>query len=167
MNICLRSSLFGWATVSLLCLTSQAATISDMANFAATQVPFTDATVTLDKFNPALGTLIKVTLEIEAMSVGHSIAWDNETTNSASVDLGIGAEVNATGPSALVATAIPVQVSSMSGVSADNDAAADFLGSDSFGVSGGSPTDSGSVMSTEPVVLAAYTGLGETFEDHL
>ena len=141
-----------------------AAMIMDSANFGPSAVPVIGAKVTLDKFDPALGTLTKVTLQLDASASGGSIVWDNEALISTDVQLGIGAEVTATAPSGLVPVAVPLQLGSATDIDADNDGPADFIGTDSFSVVGGTGNDTDTKMSTAVAVLAAYTGAAATFD---
>lgn len=131
-------------------------------NFGPSTVGSADQTVSLPKFDPSLGTLTGVELTLDANTDSGSIAWDNEAGASSDIDLGIGAEVTATAPSALTLVAIPLQVGSTT-VDADNDGAADFIGTDAFTVTGGSGNDSDT---DNPGSFAAYiaTFSGEQFD---
>lgn len=145
--------------VAALATPSHAATISYFNIFGPTQVPFAAApATTLGQFDPALGTLQKVTLKLDVETSAGSIAWDNEAPVATDLTLGIGAEVTATGPAGLSAIAVPLQTDSATNVDADNDGRADFLGTDSFTVIGGTGSDSGtgSLM----FGLVPYIGLG-------
>jgi hypothetical protein len=139
---------------------ARAATIGDFDTFAATSVPFpASALATLSQFDPSLGTLTQVTLTLAATATDGSIAWDNEAPVMTDVSLGIGAQVTAVGPAALTAMAVPLQIDSATGIEADGDGAADFIGPDSFTVFvGGSGSDSGS--SSLAAGLAPFVGLG-------
>lgn len=153
------------AIVAMTAVSAQAASVSYNTNYGPTSVSSAPFNVQLPKFDPSLGTLVKVTLTLDANTDSGSIAWDNEGAVGGTVDLGIGAEVTATAPSALTAVAVPLQVGNAT-VDADNDVAADFIGTDSFSVTGGSGSDSDTDMSTLPAVLTAYTAafLGEQFD---
>ena len=75
-----------------------AATISFDDTFGPLAVPFpATALATLSLFDPALGTLTKVTLTLDADTSAGSIAFDNEALIATDVTLGIGAEVTAAG----------------------------------------------------------------------
>ena len=143
---------------------AHAATISFDDAFGPEPVPG-EVTASLFKFDPALGTLTLVELSLDANTSAGSIAWDNEADIPTDVTLGIGAEVTATAPSALAAVAVPLQLGSALGIAADNDGAADFVGTDSFSVVGGIGNDTDSVSSGLAAVLLAYTATfaGETF----
>ncbi len=146
--------------VTLLVSASFASAMSVSYNtpFGPTATPAVPFGVTLPQFNPALGTLLSVTLQLDANTFAGSIDWDNEAAIPTDVTLGIGAEVTATAPSALAVIAVPLQLGSALGVAADNDGAADFIGTDSFSVSGGSGSDSDS--NTLSSGFASYIGTG-------
>lgn len=150
----------GLLSLSLLFATSAtAATISYFDTFGSTAVPFPAAPLaTLSLFDPALGTLTKVTLTLDASTSSGSIAWDNEAVVGTDITLGIGAEVTALGPGGLTAIAVPLQEDSATGIDADNDGAADFIGTDSFYVTGGIGNDSDSAALVSG--LAPYIGVG-------
>ena len=114
-------------------LAARAASIGFSDTFGPLAVPFpATALATLSLFDPALGTLTMVTLAIDASTSGGSISWDNEALIATDVTLGIGAEVTAVGLAGLTALAVPLQTGSAVGIDADNDGAADFVGTDSF-----------------------------------
>ena len=144
---------------------AHAATISFSDTFGPSAIAIPTTTIPLLKFDPALGTLTLVELSLDANTSAGSIAWDNEAAIPTDVTLGIGAEVTATAPSALAAVAVPLQLGSALGIAADNDGAADFVGTDAFSVVGGSGNDSDSDASGLAAVLLAYTATfaGETF----
>ena len=122
---------------------AKAATISFADAYPPLAVPFPASPLaTLSQFDPALGTLTKVTLTLDADTSGGTIAWDNESGLTTDVTLGIGATVTAVGLVGVTAVAIPLQIDSALGVDADNDGAADFVGTDSFSVTSGSGSDS-------------------------
>ena len=139
-----------------------ASTISFLDTYGPTAVPFPAAPLaTLPLFDPSQGTLTKVTLTLDANTSAGSIAWDNEADIPTDVTLGIGAAVTAVGLAGVTAIAIPLQLGSALGVAADNDGAADFVGTDSFSVVGGTGSDSD--MDMLVAGLAPYIGLG-TFD---
>ncbi len=139
-----------------------AATISFADTYGPLAVPFPASPLaTLSQFDPAQGTLTKVTLTLDANTSGGTINWDNEAGIATDVTLGIGATVTAVGLAGITAAALPLQVDSAVGIAADNDDAADFIGTDSFSVVGGSGSDSGTGMLTAG--LGVYIGLG-TFD---
>lgn len=141
---------------------AEASTISFADTYGPTAVPFPAAPLaTLSLFDPALGTLTKVTLTLDANTSAGAISWDNEAVIPTDVTLGIGAEVTAVGLAGITAIAIPLQLGSALGIDADNDAAADFVGTDSFTVLGGSGFDSD--FDELVAGLAVYVGLG-TFD---
>jgi len=135
-------------------------TIDYSDTFGPKNIPFTSTVVaSLPQFDPSIGTLISVTFELNAETSAGTIAWDNEAAVASDVDLGIGAEVTATALSGVAAVAVPLQLGSSS-VDADNDGAADYVGTDAFSVTGGTGSDSASDSTT---VVGAYIGTG-TFD---
>ena len=158
-------------TLVAIASTVNAATVSYDDTFGPSAVASPTIIVPLPKFDPALGTLTKVTLTLDAETSAGTIDWDNEAGVASDIDLGIGAEVTGTvpgSPSVLTVVAVPLQVGSGS-VDADNDAAADFIGSDAFSVSGGSGSDSDMDMTTAAPDLLFFTAsfLGETFNTEI
>ena len=139
--------------------TARAATISFVDTYGPVSVPFPVAALaTLSQFDPSLGTLTKVTLTLDAFTDAGTIRFDNEAGIATDATLGIGAEVTAIGLAGITAIAIPLQTNSVINLAADNDGAADFVGTDAFGVTGGSGFDSDSDMLIAG--LAPYIGLG-------
>jgi len=120
------------------------------------------AGVSLPKFDSSLGTLTQVTLTLDANIFAGEIFWDNEADVASDVTLGIGAEVTINAFGTLAAVAIPLQTGSSS-VDADTDGAADYVGTDSFQVTGGLGSDSDANSSTDAGVLPLFTGAG-TFD---
>lgn len=150
--------------VSICCLllagAANADTVSYSDTFGPANVPFSETAVaSLLEFDPSIGTLTKVTFELFANTSSGTIAWDNEALIASDVTLGIGAEVTAKALTALTAVAVPLQTGTSS-VDADNDGAADFIGTDSFSVTGGTGSDTDSVSTTVPAELALYIGTG-------
>ena len=79
---------------------AQAATISFADSYGPLAVPFPAAPLaTLSLFDPALGTLTKVTLTLDADTSAGTIAWDNEAPVSTDITLGdeFGHEENGAG----------------------------------------------------------------------
>ena len=155
-----RKFTLGLLSALLLCTTgANADTINFEGTYGPLAVPFPASPLaTLSLFDPALGTLTKVTLTLDAnISVG-MIAWDNEALVATDVTLGVGAVVTAVGLTGITMVAVPLFTGSASGIAADNDAAADFVGTDSFSVVGGSASASDSAELTAG--FGAYIGLG-------
>jgi hypothetical protein len=124
-------------------------------------VPDAGTTVSLPQFDEAsFGTLVGITLTLDATASAGSITWDNESDVATDVDLGIGGEVTAVAPSALTLVAVPLQMGSGIDISADNDGLPDFAGIDSYSVTGGTGVDSDSDTLTNPADFAPYKGLG-------
>jgi hypothetical protein len=121
------------------------------------------AGASLAKFDPSLGTLTQVTLILDANTFAGMIGWDNEATGASDVTLGVGAEVTINAFGTLATTAIPLQTGS-STVAADSDVAADYVGDDSFWVTGGLGSDNDSNSSTDAGILASFTGVGTFFD---
>jgi hypothetical protein len=164
----LRPTIIGLlALAALLALFAQgqpayAASISFADTYGPAAVPFSASPLaTLSQFDPAQGTLTKVTLTLDANTSGGTIVFDNEAGVATDVTLGIGAQVTAVGLAGITAVAIPLQVDSAVGIAADNDDAADFIGTDSFSVVSGSGSDSDTAILTAG--LGVYIGLG-TFD---
>ncbi len=120
------------------------------------------AGVSLPEFDSSLGTLTQVTLTLDANTFAGEIFWDNEAEVASDVTLGIGAEVTINAFGTLASVAIPLQTGS-STVTADTDVAADYVGTDSFNITGGLGSDSDANSSTDAGVLASFTGAG-TFD---
>jgi hypothetical protein len=127
-------------------------------------VPDAGTTVTLPQFDEAsFGTLIGITLTLDATASAGAVTWDNESTQVTDVDLGIGGEVTATAPSALTLIATPLQMGSALGVAADEAVESpdpDFAGVDSFSVTGGTGMDSDSDTLSNPADFTPYKGTG-------
>lgn len=155
---------FSALLVALVASSSSAVIITYDANYGPEAAAVAAHPVaSLPLFDPGLGTLQKVTLELDAETSAGSIAWDNEAQITSDITLGIGAEVTVSAMSLLTAIAVPLQTDSAVAIDADNDGAADFIGTDAFSVVGGTGIDSDSDMSTLPATLAAFTGVG-TFD---
>jgi hypothetical protein len=120
------------------------------------------AGASLSKFDSSLGTLTMVTLTLDSDTNVGVIGWDNEAGSASSVTLGIGAQVTITALSMLVVNTVPLQTGS-SLVTADNDGAPDYAGTDAFWVISVLGSDSDSTSSTNAAVLALFTGAG-TFD---
>jgi hypothetical protein len=138
---------------------ANAATVSFFQNFGPTSIGSPLFSVTLPKFNPALGTLTKVTLTLDGQTSGSTLEFDNEAGVGGTVGLQVGTTITATSAflSALVAT--PAQSTSGS-VIGDDDGAPDFVGADALVLTGGSGSDSDFNSSTSAPVLASVTGPG-------
>ena len=140
---------------------AQAATIGFSNGFGPAAVPLASTPMApLSLFDPALGTLTQVDLTLDADAFAGSIDWDNEAGIPTDVTLGIGAEVTVTTTFGDSVVAIPLQLGSALGIAADNDGAADFVGTDSFSVAGGIGNDVDSATLTAALDLANYTGIG-------
>jgi len=155
-----------FAVIAAVALLS-ASTPADAAIYSSVQDSETfslgignNTTIYLDKFDPTLGTLVSVTLTLDADASAGSITWDNEAANPSTVILGIGATVTATAPSSLTLVAVPLQQGSGS-VAADSDGDADFIGGDAFSVTGGTGSDSDTDSPASP--FTGYVGTGEQF----
>ena len=159
MKVGLRSTVLLAALMASLG-TARGAVVSYDAAFGPIPVPFPSTPlVSLPLFDPSLGTLVKVTLTLDAETFAGVISWDNEAGVMTDVTLGIGAEVTATGLAGVAATAVPLQTDTGLGIAADDDGAPDFVGADSFTVAGGVGVDSDSDELTG-VGVAPYVGLG-------
>ncbi len=152
----------GLLSAPLVCASAAtAATISFNTTFGPVAVPLAStALAPLSLFDPALGTLTEVKLTLDADAFAGSIAWDNEAGIPTDVTLGIGAEVMITTTFGNSVVVVPLQLGSAIGVAADNDGAADFIGTDSFSVVGGIGNDANDAVLTAALDLANYTGIG-------
>jgi len=153
-----------FAAVVVLALTAgaaHAAFIEDAVNYGPTAVPDAGTTVTLPQSDEAtLGTLLKVTLTLDATAQAGQIAWDNESAVITDVTLGVGGEVTATAPSALTLVAVPLQSGTGIGIAADNDGVADFIGTDAYAVTGGVGIDNDQDVITNAALFGPYKGVG-------
>ena len=66
---------------------ANAATVSFFQNFGPTSIGSPLFSVTLPKFNPALGTLTKVTLTLDGQTSGSTLEFDNEAGVGGTVGL--------------------------------------------------------------------------------
>jgi len=155
------TGLFAMTAIAVSGTLVSAAEVSYMANFGPTAISGATS-VNLPQFNPALGTLLGVTLELDANTSGGSIAWDNEALSQSDITLGIGAEVTAatsTTTTVLTTVATPLQIGNGT-VDADNDGAADFIGTDAFSTVAPAGNDSDSDSKTSPPDdLSEFVGL--------
>ena len=102
-------ALIGLAAVTLSLTGAHAATISLADPYGPLVVSFPASPLaTLAQFDPALGTLTKVTLTLDANTSAGTIGWDNEALVTTDVTLGIGAEVTAVGLAGITAVAVPL-----------------------------------------------------------
>ncbi len=134
--------------------------VADMVSYNVC-IPITNVgegmTVSLQKFNPSLGTLTGIQLLLDADASAGTITWDNESTAITTVDLGIGAKVTAIAPNTLTLIAIPLQTGSGSAAPDDETGAPDFAGDDSVTVTGGSGCDS-DTANPDAADFGLYTG---------
>ena len=98
---------------------AKAAIISFADTYGPINVPFAAAPLaTLSLFDPALGTLDKVTLTLDANTSAGTPIWDNEAAVPSNVTLSIGATVTAVGLAGITAVAVPLQTDSAVGIDA-------------------------------------------------
>ena len=120
----------------------------------------------LQKFDSSLGTLTYVSLTLNSTTYAGTLTWDNESAVVTDVELKIGAEVTASTLGGLLVTiATPLQAGSQSAVGADDDASPDFVGSDSFTLSGNTGNDIQTNGSSSASVLTAFTASGTEYFD--
>jgi len=160
-NTRLSGKLVG-GTLALVCLlagSAKAATVSYFFNYLPEGIPQVSHLVgTLPLFNPALGTLTQVDLDLTSNTSAGTIDWENLAGVPSDITLGIGASVTVQGQfGGLAATAVPMQIGN--GAVTAYDGVTDFSGTSSFSVAGGSGTDSGSGLLTGGAV-APYVGVG-------
>lgn len=109
------------------------------------------------EFNPALGTLTSVQVELDGTLFG-SIAGENLTPNPATILSDLSAQWDATLPGG---APFDLNLSqSYTDAVAAFDGAADLLGPDSFSHPNVTVTGSQSLLTSNPVDLATFTGLG-------
>lgn len=145
----------------------QAAITTESSTFTNVPIASPAFLITLNKFNPALGTLTSVEFKLEVTTSGSSLSFDNEATVAGTVTLNLGAQVKATTGSPLTTVAMVNPATSGTGsVTADDDGLSDFAGLDSFGISSGVLSDSDSVLRTTAPYLAQFTaaGMDTTFD---
>lgn len=112
----------------------------------------------LPQFNPALGTLESVVVEVTGFSIGGVNQIDNESaTDSGSATLTLGSSVTiVSGADTMTVVVLPSE-SVTGSVTTDTDVAPNFVGTDTLGISG---TTSQDTDSNSPVALAPYIGTG-------
>lgn len=148
----------GFTALALLSVTARGAVDPHSVPFGPTPVNSPQFSLVLPKFDSTLGTLTSVTFTLSATTSGGSFAFDNEGPGSGSVGLSFGVSAQAqTGIMLLTTVVDPLFTTTGSGnVAADNDGAPDFVGSDSFHISGnGSNTQS--VVQTASNYLTQFT----------
>ena len=148
------------ALVCLLAGSAKAATVSYNFSYGPEGIPQVSHLVgTLPLFDPSLGTLTQVKLDLTSNTSAGTIDWENHAGVPSDVTLGIGASVTVSGQfGGLAATAVPLQTGSGSVTAFDGNA--DFSGPDAFHVLGGTGTDSGSGLLTGGAVAPYNTGPG-------
>jgi hypothetical protein len=123
-----------------------------------------DPTVSVDQFDPSLGTLLSVKLELLSYAVNGSIEFDNESQTGGEVTLLVGGDVTATAPNALTVVTLPRQTHTGS-VGADDESGtgnADFAGSDWLPMPNSvTGFDSDSATLTNPALFTPYIGTGQ------
>ena len=153
-----------FAAVVALALTAgaaQAAFIEYTVPYGPNAVPDAGTNIAVQQFDETtFGTLLKVTLTLDATAQAGSITWDNESGVVTDVTLGIGGDVTAKAPSALTLVAVPLQTGTGLNIAADNDGAADFIGTDSYTLTGGVGTDSDQKEITNAALFTPYKGVG-------
>lgn len=106
--------------------------------------------VSLPQFDTSLGSLTSIDVVLSAQIGASTFAFDNEGV-AGNVTLSGGAELEASGPSSLVVVTTPTD-SITDPVDADNDGAADFVGTDSLELVYGMAMDSDVAM-----LMAGFT----------
>lgn len=162
-----RITALGFASFAMWAATAQGAIITDSATFGP-QAPGTPSfTVALDKFNPALGTLLSVTLVLDLRTAGSTFTFDNETAAPGPVTLtfAVGASATSGGPAVLSLNTQVLKTGTGSVLGDDlGDGSGDFTGPDSFSISGAGTAQSFTTQSAA-AFLSQYTAAvpGETF----
>jgi hypothetical protein len=111
----------------------------------------------LSQFDSELGTLQSVVVIITGFSLGGEISVDNEWSAAGKVQLQLGVDLVVTTPDWSELYFTPMQTSALTSLAADEDDDPDFLGADSFTLSGSTRSET---QYDNPVNLAAYTGSG-------
>jgi hypothetical protein len=155
-----KTTLSAFAAGSLLAVAAQGAIVTETASFGPVAIGTPSFTLPIQKFDPALGNLVSVNFALSTTTTGNSLTFDNESGVSGTVNLQIGANVTAkTGVSLITTVTAQPLKSGSGGVAADNDGAADFLGTDSFTISGGGSA-SNAVLNTTSNYLTQFTQQG-------
>lgn len=157
-----QNILAGAATLMLTTAASQAVLLEQTATFTNVPIASPSFDIALNKFNPALGTLISVEFKLEISTQGSSLTFDNEATVPGSVTLNLGAEVKAkTGVALITELMVNPMTSGTGAVTADNDPfPPNFSGTDSFSISSGVLSDSASILRNTAPFLAQFTATG-------
>ncbi|HUU90198.1 MAG TPA: choice-of-anchor E domain-containing protein, partial [Phycisphaerae bacterium] len=154
-----------FAAVVALALTAgaaQAAFIEYTVPYGPNAVPDAGTNIAVQQFDETtFGTLLKVTLTLDATAQAGSLTWDNESGVVTDVTLGIGGEITAAAPSALTLVAVPLQTGTGLNIAADDDGSPpDYAGADSYTLTGGVGTDSDQKEITDALLFAPYKGIG-------
>ncbi len=157
----------GFALLLCLGISSQGAVITDTVTFGSRSSGAPAFTLALDKFDPSLGTLTSVTLVLEATTCGTTFIFDNESSGSGTVTLQIGSTVTATTLLGISTTVEAKPMLTGTGTvkkDSSRDGQGDFLGKDSFKISGGASA-SNSTTEIETGILSQFNAgaPGETF----
>ena len=156
-----------FAALVLFGVAAHGAIVTDSATFGPLPPGVPSFTVSLDKFDPTLGTLQSVTLVLDLRTAGSSFTFDNETASPGPVTLTFAVTSSATtgGPAVLsVNTTVSKSGSGMVAADELGDGSGDFAGPDSFTLSGVGMANNFTTQSG-PGFLTQYTATvpGETF----
>jgi len=147
--------------LSSIALNANAATTVQMGTITNGPVPSASFPLTtpftFNQFDPSVGTLTSVTLTIAA-EASADVIGDNESGNDATFTASLNGSVSATIPAFINAVAVLSQSAGPVGVDADNDVAADFIGTDAndFGTIASANSDSDFATTG----LTAFIGTG-------
>jgi hypothetical protein len=156
----IRNCKLGLSTVLVLILVGQsgAATVSYGPTSVGPLSAGSAGIFTLSQFDPALGTLNSVFVEIIGNSFGGANTLDNESTFAGTAALSIGTNITVSGPASLLILSTPVQ-STTGAIAADDEAGPpDYTGPDSISLIGTTSSDYDSDLLM--LGLAPYIGLG-------
>ncbi|MGF1632779.1 MAG: choice-of-anchor E domain-containing protein [Phycisphaerae bacterium] len=149
------------ATLSVLATAAQAATVTFgpilFDNGGLDYTAGSNGSFSMPQFDPGLGTLLSVTVEVTGNSFGGSNALDNQSAQAGEASVTIGSNIFVTGPSSLLILTQPSETNS-GPVAADDGGPIDFIGPDAISVVGTSSTDTDSDLLTTS--LSPYIGLG-------
>ncbi len=160
MNLSLRQYvLFGILAAALFRCPAYAETVQYSAtldNGGSNYAAGAAGSFQLPQFDPALGTLTSMAMEVTGNSLGGYIRTDNESgTDSGNTTVSLGMQITVAGPGSLSVLAFP-RVTATRTLTSDTDVAPDFAGTDFVGIDMPDLTDT---QSGSPSALQDYVGL--------
>jgi hypothetical protein len=147
-----KQILSGIAGFAFTALAAHGAIVTETVTFGPTAIGAPSFTVPLHKFNGLLGTLNSIKFELEVTDTA-TMKFDNESNSPGTVSLQVGTTVQSSVGTLLLSQISVSPTKSGSGsVLADNDGAPDFLGTDSFSISGGATATNSLLRNTAPYI---------------